>query len=683
MNRQIPISTLLSFALIFSFSAVGQAQEISVDGAFGPPNAGSDPTHAYRAQSLKQDYSSTPIALRITLPAVTDTEQTDWDRIRREQAGPMPIGFGREIPAAYQDDLAPRLEWTTVSDGTLVSALSVTSPGARALRIAVFATLPTGAELRFFSLTDRTQDFERLTQHDFAHQTSESTPVWSSVLEGQTGGLEIILPSSESLSTFSLYVDQVSHLVSSMVSSVPQFDPQQLSGIGQARCHAQIDVQCANVDIQAQSTAKMVFVKSGNSFLCTGTLMNSKDGSFTPYFLTAHHCISTQVVAQSVLTYWDFERASCGGPAPRSVTELRGGADLLVTRSESDSSLLRLRRSPGTRSYSGWDAAEVSRTTRVFGVHHPRGDLKKYSTGTGISRPFSLDGDQDVSEGLIVTWSQGTTEQGSSGSGLFDQSGRLRGTLSGGRGCSPEAAYGSFAGFYSHARRWLSEDAPPPPPRDDHPNTPDRATSVTPGSSTRGHLERQGDNDYFRVRLSRPGSLTVYTTGNTDTYGILWHNSQRLESDDDGGAGYNFRIERLVSAGTYNIQVRGYDNKATGRYTLAVGFTPSTSSTNWNTVYWAVDRGGCYTVAWSFNNSTQQRAETGAQTECRDSNECDDTCDLALTWSGNSCFSFARGGENHLFLVVRRTEAEAESAALRNCRDNGYNNCELRGTYCP
>ena len=111
-------------------------------------------------------------------------------------------------------------------------------------------------------------------------------------------------------------------------------------------------------------------------------------------------------------------------------------------------------------------------------------------------------------------------------------------------------------------------------PGDDHGDTGDQATSVALGSSTQGHLERQGDRDYFRFSLSEPGILTVYTTGDADTYGHLWGNGQWLEENDDGGAEFNFRIERSASAGTYYILVRGYDDQSTGRYTLAVRFAP-------------------------------------------------------------------------------------------------------------
>ena len=600
-------STLFAFVLVLSFSAIGEAQ--GIDGAFRPPEVADDTLYLEQAQSLTQN-SPTPQLLRITLPAVTNSEQAEWEQ--REDF-PLQIGFGREIPAAYRDDLAPRLEWTTLSDGTLISALSVTSPGAKALRIAVSAILPAGAELRFFSPAGSIQTFAPLTDHDFAPQTSElpadppleydplsqadesttvndplppDPPVWSPVIEGETVGIEITLPSSAALSTFSLYVNQVSHFLQS--TSEPQYEPQNLGHIDQAAC-SHIDVQCADVDEQASMTAKMTFIRGGgDSFLCTGTLMNDTDSnSFIPYFITAHHCISTQAAARTLVTYWDFERASCGGSAPTTVTQLTGGASLLVTRSESDSTLLRLRSDPPPSSgqgrwYSGWDAGEVSRPTGVFGVHHPRGDLKKYATGTAESFPFCLnDGHggcgQNVSSGLRVLWSQGVSEGGSSGSGLFgfEAGGRLRGVLSGSPGgCSATAVYGSFAGFFPHARRWLAEDVSPA--SDDHGDTSDQATNVALGSSTQGHLESPGDIDYFRFEISGAGTLTVYTTGDTDTYGNLWGNDQWLDWDDDDGDYYNFLIERTVSSGTYFIRVRGYDeDSTTGQYTLVVRFTPN------------------------------------------------------------------------------------------------------------
>lgn len=116
---------------------------------------------------LKRDYTVTPTDLDITLPVVTAAQQAELMPEEPASPGPLQLGFGRELPAAYRGDLAPRLAWETRSDGTVVSALSVESPGARALRVALRATLPDGGEIRFFSPADPEERFRPVDRDDF------------------------------------------------------------------------------------------------------------------------------------------------------------------------------------------------------------------------------------------------------------------------------------------------------------------------------------------------------------------------------------------------------------------------------------------------------------------------------------------------------------------------------------
>ena len=107
----------------------------------------------------------------------------------------------------------------------------------------------------------------------------------------------------------------------------------------------------------------------------------------------------------------------------------------------------------------------------------------------------------------------------------------------------------------------------------DHSNTRSGATSLSLGSSQSGQIGTGGDVDYFRVQVSTSGTLTVYTTGNIDTYGTLQNSSgSALENDDDDGDGRNFSIARAVSAGTYYVEVKGLHSGVTGSYTLHARF---------------------------------------------------------------------------------------------------------------
>ena len=109
---------------------------------------------------------------------------------------------------------------------------------------------------------------------------------------------------------------------------------------------------------------------------------------------------------------------------------------------------------------------------------------------------------------------------------------------------------------------------------DDHGDTFALATTVAVPSTTEGELEVGGDKDYFRLEVAEATTLTVESTGDTDTYGTLFDASETsLATNDDGGPGSNFRIEREVQAGTYYVEVRGFGSSTTGSYELGVSST--------------------------------------------------------------------------------------------------------------
>jgi len=89
------------------------------------------------------------------------------------------------------------------------------------------------------------------------------------------------------------------------------------------------------------------------------------------------------------------------------------------------------------------------------------------------------------------------------------------------------------------------------------------------GSTVNEFLSSGGEFNYM-VRPTTSGSLTVETTGSTDTY--MWaYNSNRVEidSNDDGGQDYNARITLDVRANeTYYFRIRGYNNSTSGNISV-------------------------------------------------------------------------------------------------------------------
>jgi len=144
---------------------------------------------------------------------------------------------------------------------------------------------------------------------------------------------------------------------------------------------------------------------------------------------------------------------------------------------------------------------------------------------------------------------------------------------------------------------------------DDHGDSTANATTVASNSTTAGEFEEGGDHDYFRIQISGSGTLTVGTTGSTDTYGTLYDSGgNEIASDDDSGGYPNFSISKILGAGTYFIRLRGYHGATTGDYTLV----SSLQSQNPND-----DHGDSIATATlvSINSTTSGNFETGGDSD--------------------------------------------------------------------
>ncbi len=214
----------------------------------------------------------------------------------------------------------------------------------------------------------------------------------------------------------------------------------------------EVDIACLAPDLQEQlatatnAVARVMVTIDGATFLCSGTLLNDSIVSFTPYFLTADHCLedpadpaggrgTASASASSINTYWFFQAATCGSLATPAYAIVVGGAKLLARSVDYDWALVRLNATPpsGT-TFAAWSAAgPIDAGTPADAIHHPSGDLKKFSQGNVQGyRTFG-----DGSSFVEMLWTSGVTEPGSSGSGLFTRNAaanyfEVRGALTGG-----------------------------------------------------------------------------------------------------------------------------------------------------------------------------------------------------------------------------------------------------------
>lgn len=205
---------------VAQYESVGQASRVTG----GAPH----PTHSHVFESAnspcKQDYKQAAVSLAITLAPVTATETAQLTQANAPTKGePLQVGFGRAIPAADQAEVLLRLAWTRFSDGTLAGAFTVTSPKARSLRLGLIAsTLAEGVEIRFFCPQCRSgvlnPSIEPFTKELLPSVTTGSQEpedpeqFWSPVVQGDSIGVEVHLPSARALQTSAVHVLQVSHM---------------------------------------------------------------------------------------------------------------------------------------------------------------------------------------------------------------------------------------------------------------------------------------------------------------------------------------------------------------------------------------------------------------------------------------------------------------------------------------
>jgi lysyl endopeptidase len=361
------------------------------------------------------------------------------EAVHRHNAGPqqrrLQVGIERRLSSEAASAL-PALAWQPAVGGQ-VAHLDVVAPGASGLRVGLRADrLPDGVELRVAGATF--SDVLFVTAADEARlQVDGSGLYWTAATDGDRQRLELFAPGGVEAGAMVLAVEAVSHLL--IAPQGGQFVAKALGDSGSCN----VDVVCragalgAGFVAAKNAVARMLFQADGGTATCTGTLLNDLDaGTQTPWFFTAHHCIGNQAEASTLVTFWNNETPTCNVDNNGPNTQLASGAQLLYSQASTDGALLRLNGAPPAGAvYAGWNANPLTPSTPVVAIHHPSGDIKKVSEGnhSGSSGNVNIGG-QVVTSAFRASWQQGTTEGGSSGSGLFTTSNgyQLRGGLFGG-----------------------------------------------------------------------------------------------------------------------------------------------------------------------------------------------------------------------------------------------------------
>lgn len=391
---------------------------------------------------------------------------------------PMQIGAPRVLsPTQTVGGMAQLLQWSPAPDGGQVGAISFTSVGAFGVRLGLVVDgLPDTAQIHLYRQDRSKTGFETtgkaindtLARNRAADGNTQAARTWwSPDLGADEVTLEIGLPAGVPTSQLRIAIPMLTHAYVNL--SLPTEADLRLSydtrSVGDA-ASCELDASCADqYATERNAVARMSYVDTDRFYYyCTGSLLNNTKQDYTPYFLSANHCISTQAAASSLRTDWFFRSASCNSvePNPQAATRQQG-ARLLYATAVTDATLLLLNEAPPAGvTLAGWDArGPTAKGAAVYTLHQPQGDWLKYAEGqaqgyrnctVGGGSVSCSDGDAQ-SNFLDVTWSKGITERGSSGSPLF-VSGRVVGALSGG---SSACTVKGGADIYSRFDRAFSD----------------------------------------------------------------------------------------------------------------------------------------------------------------------------------------------------------------------------------
>lgn len=455
MSAMSTFRSLLVAAALMPWPGLAQVHAIEVDSRqiWIEPRAESAPDWRLPATAWSGDDQS------LTLYPIA-AEKIEAVRSYNSEPGAkaLKIGIARDLLDEPGTLGLSSLRWEEVDAG-VVASLIVVSPGAEGLRLGLdLADMADDDELRVAG--SAFPDLIYLsTVAEARQQLDAEGRYWTPITDGEEQRLEVYSANGGARAPA---IVAVSHLLVGLHGDADLSKALKNAG----SCN--IDVACRlptlgqSFGIAKNAVARMSFTTGGSTGLCSGTLLNDTQGSQRKWFFSAHHCVGNQAEANTVSTWWQHETPTCGSSQNGPNRQMTGGADRRYGSVSSDGLLLELRGSfpDGIPiAFAGWSAQALTANTSITGIHHPQGDRKKVSRGTfnRVTAFQFLDTGNIVQSTWRVNWSEGTTEIGSSGSGLFTSDANsffLRGGLVGGNASCSNSGQGDGSGNWDSYSRF-------------------------------------------------------------------------------------------------------------------------------------------------------------------------------------------------------------------------------------
>lgn len=407
------ISILIAGMIVVSVGPCALSQEIRVESE--------QETHAQPEITVPFDSSDLPPGLApwvhrtpdevIELPAFVHPPEEGRDGC--DECKRLQVSVERDVPDF------PTETWRHIAEerGPGSWRIVVHSPEAVFIRAQLEAERAAGPMVFFFYGANGAESLAR----PFSSSDVARTGGWGPIIEGEYLFIEAITGSSTSPPL--LKIPQISH----GYLPIPPLEQ---------RSWCYNDVTCYPGWSDVSRAVARIYYQTGGfgGYVCTGSLLADTDPATQRFwFLTAHHCISSDPVADTLAAYFDYTTSTCDGPAPLPWDPRRFayGSDYVVGSETSDFTLLELDENPpGYQTFLGWSTGDLASGEDIVTVHHPGGLHQRITFG---NENGSVDAWPYWDDFWRVVYHSGSTEGGSSGAPLLDEAGKcVRGQLWGG-----------------------------------------------------------------------------------------------------------------------------------------------------------------------------------------------------------------------------------------------------------
>ncbi len=383
---------------------------------------------SYGGQPHVNDLKNAKPVSVVELPAIDNQALLLEDEELNRKGRPFRIGTVHDVLISNATDGT----WDTLLNGDRLWRVAVSSKDATFVRpILDTYEIPDRAEVFVYSPN---QDF---VIGKFTNANADEGKFHTQIIPGETFVFEYYEPADADFHG-RLVINQIGRghrdAFGTMHDNVR-------GSLGNAEGNCHINVACSEGDNwrdQINGVVEIEITSTEGIFSCSGSMINNTANDGTQYLLSAHHC-QEDITIRRWTFYFLYQSATCNGingPINKTAT----GATIVAKKSAgtwsisgSDFLLLKV---TGTINpafnvyYNGWD--RTNGNTGLVGscIHHPGGDIKKISIPQRVY--YMQRSNTPMWEVEWITnpsTNKGVTEQGSSGSPLFNSSKRIIGQL--------------------------------------------------------------------------------------------------------------------------------------------------------------------------------------------------------------------------------------------------------------